>query len=241
MNQYFSISQLKLKFGRFWLLLMLITLVVGSTMFGFWLGDKSLGEDKKMLAGQQLRLAQLYADADNQVQQINFLQVEIEIEKQAAKHVQQQLQNLHQENFKLQKALSFYQKIMAPELQAGGVAVDQLVITPTAANNIYDYKIVLLQTHKQKRYAKGSVNFTVTGTKENSSVSFGANQLIVGFEKQMLAFSFKYFQILEGQLHLPDDFIASDVQLTVVLPSGKWQKFEQLDVKFPFHQDSTNR
>lgn len=234
MNQNFSISQLKRQYGRFKLLIALLILIVLCFCIGYWFGDKSLATDKKTIAEQQMRLDNLYAEVDRQLQQLNFLQVEVEVEKQAATHVQKQLQKQHEENFKLQKELSFYQKIMAPELEAGGVAIDKFNLTQIADTQNYQYKVVLVQTEKSKRFAKGHINIDFGGIQGDNSVKLNIKQLVKPFDKKSLQFSFKYFQILEGRLQLPPDFIGQNVKIVVTLPSGKWQKFEQFDRQFPF-------
>jgi hypothetical protein len=117
------------KYGRFRLLISIIVLACGCLYFGFWLGDQSLSRHQLLIDTQQERLDELYLQSDQQLQQINFLKVEIEIEKQAAVHVNKQLQVEHQKNFKLQKELSFYHKMMAPELEAKGVEVDSFELT----------------------------------------------------------------------------------------------------------------
>ena len=237
MNQNFSIYHLKRKFGRFRLLGGLLFLALGCGALGYWLADKSLATDKVLFDSQQQRLDELYRLSDSQLQQINFLQVEIEVEKQAGVHVQQQLKQLHQENFKLQNQLSFYQKIMAPELKAGGIEIDQFELSPTSASHIFHYKIVLVQTQKRKRYARGFVEFSIEGIEKDKTKRYEAKELIENFDKKSLQFSFQYFQILEGHIVIPNKFDPQTAFVSVILPTGKWQKYERLDRQYPFVQD----
>ena len=233
MNQKLIIDRLKQQFGRFWLLIGLLLVAFALFYSGYWFGDSALNERRLLIAEQQKRLDELYTQTDKQQQQVNFLRVEMEIERQGAEHVQRQLKQLHEENHQLQKELSFYQKIMAPELQTSGLEIDEFVIEATPAAHIFRYKLVLVQTKKSKRYAKGYVEITFNGVEGNSTKKYKLEQLTTA--KQVnIPFSFQYFQILRGELIMPQGFSAQMVFVDVILPSGKWQKFERLDRKFPF-------
>ena len=236
MNQILSINQLKHQYGRFRLFIGLVALVCGCLYSGYWLGDKSLLRHQQLVETQAERLNELYPHSDQLRQQINFLNVEIEIEKQAATHVREELGALHQKNFKLQKELSFYQKIMAPELGAQGLAVDSVTISPTKAERVFHYKVVLVQTQKQKRYARGYLEIKIKGSQANVAKTLDIKSVVAGLDKKGLKFSFQYFKIFEGDIILPQGFDAQSVLVSVILPTGKWQKYQRLDRQYPFNQ-----
>ena len=235
MNQKLIIDGLKRQYGRFSLLIALLMSVIALLIIGFWFGDFTGGSRQLLIAQQQQRLDDLYSQTDQQLQQINFLTVELEIERQAGVYVQQQLKQLHEQNHDLQKQLAFYQKIMAPELQAGGLEIDQFTITPTSAKRIFHYKLVLVQTQKTKRYAKGFVQLQINGIQGEKTQQYGLEKLTETPKLDKLPFSFQYFQILEGDLVLPVSFEPQNIVLAVILPTGKWQKYERLDRQFPFY------
>ena len=233
MNQKLMIDGLKRRFGRFWLLIGLLMAVFALLYTGYWFGDSALAQRQQLIAEQQQRLDELYTQTDEQLQKINFLQVEMEIERQAAEHVQQQLQQTHKDKHQLQKELSFYQKIMAPELQAGGLEIDEFTITATPSRHIFRYKLVLVQIQKTKRYAKGYVKMAFNGVEGDKTQQYKFEQLSAD-KQEKIPFSFRYFQILEGDIIFPKAFSAQQVEIDVILPAGKWQKFEQLDRQYPF-------
>jgi len=47
--------------------------------------------------------------------------------------------------------------------------------------------------------------------------------------RKKLSFSFQYFQIIEGEFTLPENFIPENVSLAAILPKGRWQKYYRLD------------
>ncbi|MFT5164502.1 MAG: hypothetical protein ACI9FJ_003104, partial [Alteromonadaceae bacterium] len=218
MKQYLSIGHLKQRYGRFKLLLGWLTFITLCLYCGYWLGSTALAQHQLLAEHQQQRLDELYQVSDKQLEQINFLKVEVEVEKQAGGYVKNQLQELQQENFKLQKALSFYQKVMAPELEAEGISLDSFTIVPSKSKRIFHYKLVLVQTTKLKRFARGFIELKVKGSLDNKIKSYDIKTLVEGFDKKSLQFSFRYFQIIEGDLTLPLDFIPETVLVAAILP-----------------------
>ncbi len=237
MNHLLSISQLKQRYGRFRLLVFLFLAFIVTLSLGFWLGSETLAQTSQVLSDQQQRLDMLYRQLDEKRQALNFVKVELEVEKQASKYMKEQMQSLHQENFKLQKDLSFYQKIMAPEFEADGVEVDQFNVTPLGSERVYHYKLVLVQTTKQKRFAKGHVKMSVSGSLNDKPQSYELNTLMNDFNEQQWQFSFRYFKILEGDFVLPEGFKPKRVHVSAILPAGKWQKYERLDRQFRFYPE----
>ncbi len=238
MKQHLSIHQLKQEYGRFRLFVSVIVVIIGCLYSGYRLGFYTLSEHQSLVNQQQQRLDGLYKVSDQQLQQIDFLKVEIEVEKQAGQYVKGQLQLLQEENFKLQKELSFYQKVMAPELEAEGMELDSFSVSKTHSERVFHYKVVLVQTTKRKRFAKGYVELKIKGSLNNKVKTFDIKALIdksaEKFDKKSLNFSFRYFQILEGDLTLPEGFIAETVFVAAILPTRKWQKYSRLDRQYPF-------
>lgn len=235
MNTKLSIELLKHKYGRFRLFIAIILVIAGLLIGGYRLGFQALSKHQALVSSQQQRLDEFYRKSDRQLQQIDFLKVEIEVEKQAAVYVKKQLQSLQEENFTLQKELSFYQKVMAPELEAEGVTVDSFTLIPGVSKRSYHYKVVLVQTTKRKRFAKGHIEFKIKGSLRHKIKTYAIKALVDEFDKKSLKFSFRYFQILEGDLTLPSDFIPETVHIAAILPSGKWQKYSRLDRQYPWH------
>ena len=124
---------------------------------------------------------------------------------------------------KSKKELAFYEKVMAPEKTADGVAVDRVSVYPTGSPHHFRFQIVLVQQQIRKRFAKGYVSFLLTGSLDNKPNQLALNNISSSTRKD-LSFSFQYFQVLEGEFLLPDDFIPEQIIVAAVLPKTKWQK-----------------
>ena len=123
---------------------------------------------------------------------------------------------------------------MAPELGVQGLGVDSVTISPTKSERVFHYKVVLIQTQKQKRYARGYLEIKIKGSQDNAAKTLDIKTVVAGLDKKGLKFSFQYFKIFEGDMTLPLGFDAQSVLVSAILPTGKWQKYQRLDRQYPF-------
>jgi hypothetical protein len=134
----------------------------------------------------------------------------------------------------LQNELSFYQKIMAPELGAQGLGVDSVIISPTKSEQVFHYKVVLVLTQKQKRYARGYLEIKIKGSQDNVTKTLDIKTVVAGLDKKGPKFSFKYFKIFEGDMTLSQWFDAQSVIVSAILATSKWQEYRRLERQYPF-------
>lgn len=172
-------------------------------------------------------------------QKLNFTRVELEVGKLSLKQLQQDLRELQQTNTRLKEQLSFYQNVMAPELTADGVMIDTLQIEPTVIENQFRYRVVLVQTSKQKKFAKGYIELTVNGSRSNRNAALNLTDL--KSTENDYTFSFRYFQILEGEFVLDPDFTPERVHLTVTLPKRSGQSYSHTEKEFDWQPEVIHR
>ncbi|WP_016957482.1 DUF6776 family protein [Catenovulum agarivorans] len=172
-------------------------------------------------------------------QKLNFIRVELEVNNMSLQKLQAELKRVQQDNTQLKEKLTFYQSVMAPELAADGVIVDELLIEPTLIENQYRYKVILVQTSKQKRFAKGYISLSLHGIQNDKNLSIDFKQLAV--DDNDTSFSFRYFQILEGNFVLPERFTPERVNLAVVLPRRSGQSYSRTDLDYDWSPQVVHR
>lgn len=208
---------------------LLLFFVIGLSIFsGYRVGNFFHSYQQQKITHQQLRLDDLYLQMSEHVSRINMLEVELEVERLANENSGIAIKNLEQQHFEVKRNLAFYEKVMAPEKQADGIVLDNVIVSPTESENHYRFQVVLMQQQKQKRYAKGYIDFFVEGSLSNKPVRLKLSEI----SKQVradLSFNFQYFQIVEGEITFPEDFKPEQIILTATLPKGRWQKYSQLD------------
>lgn len=225
------ILQLKQKYGRFKSLLLLILVMGFMAYVGFWIGNKDSIIQQAQIDAQNERLENLYQETEKQLKQINFLAVELEIEKLASEQSQTSLARLQKKIYDMRTELTFYQKVMAPELMADGLAIDSFSIVETETKGRFKFKLVIIQSDKTKRYAKGHILLSIDG-KENEQAKEYDLLGLAKLSKKQAKFSFQYFQVFEEEFDLPSGFSPEQIKTSVVLPKGKWQEYKRVDRSF---------
>ncbi|MBF7073812.1 hypothetical protein ISG33_10420 [Glaciecola sp. MH2013] len=106
----------------------------------------------------------------------------------------------------LKEKVSFYQKVMAPELTQDGFMIDSVEILPTQSINNFSINVMMLQRESVKSVIKGSFKIKLLGSLNGLPKSYDLTELLDNSE-QKLAYSFRYFQVLEMRVTLPENFI----------------------------------
>ena len=227
------------RLGTFSSAILLLVIVAVLLFCGYRLGNFYHGYQTQTLAQQQTRLDFIYQQLGEKTQRINTLEVELEVERMANTRSQQTLKSIEQEHFQVKKELAFYEKVMAPEKQANGLVIDGVSLTKSESPAHYRFQVVLVQQLLRKRYAKGYIEISLTGSLNNKPTSIALSELSAA-DKKELSFSFQYFQIITGELTLPDNFIPETINVAAILPKSKWQKYNRIDHSYPWLKSIDN-
>lgn len=218
----------------------LLLIIVSILLFcGYRLGNFYHGYQTQTLAQQQTRLDFVYQQLVEKTQRINTLEVELEVERMANNRSQQTLKSIEQAHYQVKKELAFYEKVMAPEKQANGLVIDDVSLTKSESPDHYRFQVVLVQQLLRKRFAKGYIELSISGSLENKPSSIALSQLST-LEKKDLSFSFQYFQIISGELTLPENFIPETIHVAAILPTSQWQKYSRVDQSYPWQKSIDN-
>ena len=221
------------RLGPFKSALFLVTLIVLCLFIGYRVGNFYHNYQSTTLGQQKNRLDQLYQQQADQVERIHTLEVELAVEQLASKNAQAMLKQMSVEHYQVKKELAFYEKVMAPEKGANGLVIDNIKITASQSPNYYNFQVVLVQQQLKKRYAKGYVDFVITGSLADQPSQLKLTD-ISSTTREELSFSFQYFQVIGGSFTLPENFIAEKIQLSAILTKSKWQKYQELNKTIPW-------
>lgn len=167
-----------------------------------------------------------HLNQQNQVltRQLTILGVELEVEQVAAQKTQLTIQEALEQNNALKRELTFYQKVMAPELEAQGVIIESFHVEQTLSDNYFRYALVLMQRNKRTGYVKGSANIELVGSEQGKPKRYNLLELDEQelLEDVSIHFQFKYFDVVEGHIALPENFLPERIHVTAdVLKGGK--------------------
>lgn len=199
----------------------------------FSLGHWWAGFDLESLSAENARLQaeNSAAQEENEAlrQEKALLERSAEIAKVAQQQISEQLEGLEEDVAQLKGELAFYRGIVSPEDSKSGLTVQRFELH-SDGDGRYRYTLVLTQVLNNTKVVRGKVRLSVDGQQGGEETSLGLKQL--GGESDELAFRFKYFQIFEGELDVPEGFIPSMVK-AVVDPSGQGMETLEAELVWP--------
>ena len=219
------------RLGAFRASLLLLTLIILCLYIGYRMGNFYHSYQTQTMENQQQRLAYLYTQQSDQVKRINTIEVELAVERLANQQSKITLKNMEKEHYQLKKQIGFYEKVMSPEKEADGFAIDGLILYPTQSPNHYRFELTLVQKQLKKNFVSGHVQLSFAGSLDKKPTELTLSK-VSDITKKDLSFSFKYFQIIEGEFTFPSHFIPENVSISAVLPKNRWQKYHRLDNKY---------
>lgn len=155
--------------------------------------------------------------------------MELSLAKRSNQEMQALFAKQHQRQQELERELSFYRSIMAPEYSVDGVAINSLELQPKLPPQQYHLKLILTQLKKRKQQLKGYAEVVFKGIKAGKQVALPLASLDNGAK---LDFSFRYFQVLETDVSLPEAFELQQIAVKVVVPRSRWSKGGETEQSF---------
>ncbi|WP_434340076.1 DUF6776 family protein [Motilimonas cestriensis] len=194
---------------------------------GFLTGQKGYQDTTAIIEPLQLNIAALNEKNNELSSQLAVKNTALETEQVALAAITQNLTQSQNEIFELRKELAFYQKVLSPELMVGGVAIDSLNFYANE-NQVLRYRLVLVQLAKERGVIKGSSTFEINGVnQQQETVTLPLAELSLN-KTADIPLDFTYFQVIEGEIQLPEGMTVANVKLTINLDSdnrGKAQSW----------------
>lgn len=146
---------------------------------------------------------------------VNLQQASL-VDRQAVIEVQDMLVGLREINAQLEEDVLFYRQIMSPENDESGLAIGQLDLSATEEENRIRYHIELKQLANNENVISGYANVNILGMQEGSEVSFPLRSIAVDENQLDIRLQFRYFQNIEGELIIPENFVPETLQILAV-------------------------
>ncbi len=149
------------------------------------------------------------------------------IERDAYEQAKESLVFLQKEILALKEQLVFYQGIVSPEELALGVNIQSFEMNKKNDLGLYSYKLVLTKRGKSSQYVKGKIDFVLKGQADGEQKDLPMKQVKQQYKEKDTKFSFRYFQVFEGELLVPDNFEPYDIELLVKPTTKKIKNFSE--------------
>lgn len=215
---------------RFWGLIAATALVIAipvATYFGTLIVvAKDNRELSSMLSRQTELVDALRAEVVNLEQLSANSELSSDVDRNSLEYMRKEMVASEAKIEVLGEQIRFYQSLMDPNPEQGGVYIETVDIEQTPQNGEYRYNIIIAQRSANHTKVKGYVDLQLISERNSEEVqTFALSELTESDDR--LTLGFKFFQQLDGELILPDGFSPTKVRVTVQLEGGSSQLFEE--------------
>ena len=208
--------------GRHFVLFCLLALGIGaSAVGGFMFGySNTLRSQQSEQATQQELSEQLIGtETENSElrRQVAILDRSSVMDQRATEEVQTTIIGLRDRVAQLEQDIVYYRQVVSAETEDTGLIISQLDIDATRESNRYRYKLVLRQQDADGDTSLiGHVNINLVGSQGEEQQILSLRDLSAEQDQLNIRLRFKYFQNIEGELVLPDNFVPDRLQVAAV-------------------------
>lgn len=202
-----------------------VLLSLGFGAWGAWMVfGGGPGEDPQVLRQQ----------VDALQQRVTTLSRSDQISREANRELQGALAEREEQVAGLRAEVAFYERFVGSTAERRGLTVHELQIRP-GEGRVWHFAATLTQNLDRGQASEGGVTMAVEGTRNGRLEQLEWADLRQHDEAPPVAYSFKYFQQVEGDIVLPDGF--TPVRVTVRAEPERGDVAEQ---SFPW-ADATGR
>ena len=202
------------------LVLLFIGIAIAFSVAGYLVGNIRLiylEQEARLFAQQR---DSLHQRMQQQEYRSNILQVELDVERAATQALQQELRLTQDENANIRRELTFYQRVMAPELNADGISIDSMTVNALPGTNSFYFRLILLQQERIHQLAQGSLRLTLRGLQDGERQEYSLLTL-AGIDEGSTQFVMSYFSLTEGSFTLPESFVPETLHVNVRSRQGR--------------------
>jgi len=186
-------------------------------------------------AYQSYQLIQLNLERETMLSRINELEARnhnlvqstSKIEHDAYQVSNKTLVELQQVILAQKEELIFYQGIVSPENAALGVNLQSFEVKARSSPNLYGYKLVLTKQGKINKKLRGSAKIIIRGEVNGAVKEFKLSNVRLVNPGKATKFSFRYFQVFEGDFNLPEDLVPYEVEIGINPTTKKVKSYSE--------------
>ena len=205
--------------------------------FGFYeLGQYRAGHHKFEVAAErealQVKVDEQARTNAGLTEQVTILQRTQAIDGEAYQVVRNDLKQLQEEILELREEVEFYRGIVSPAERQAGLNIQTFKLEPAGEEGLFHFELVMSQVLKNDRFVKGVVKLHLQGVSEGEpqTLNFSA---ISPNESVSSKFRFRYFQRMEGDIRVPQNFLPRNVMVEMA-PQGR----KAISKTFPWPMDA---
>ncbi len=161
------------------------------------------------------------------VQKNAHLEGASKIERDAYQLANQELVRLQQELLAQKEELVFYRGIVSPKDAALAVNLQSFEVRKKNSQNQYSYKMILTKSGKSTKKIYGGADIVIRGENAGSVSELDLTDLRLENPGKDTKFAFRYFQVFEGDIALPEGFKPFEVEIGIKPTTKKVKSFSE--------------
>lgn len=171
--------------------------------------------DGKKVAAQKATIALLTKENNQLTTRVNQLEIAVELAKLEKQDITAALTAERESQLALIEKVAFYERIMAPEKDQEGFAVEGVKVTPGTTQHQYQLSMVLLQQNTSKRVLRGKLTIAILGERDGEKVTLKSSGDALAASD--IAYRFKFFQAVNTSITLPEGFVPEEITLSTTV------------------------
>lgn len=140
-----------------------------------------------------------------------------EVDRAALELVRKDLARQREQIADLDEGLRFYRSLMAPGEIAQGFSLRDVELTALEPPGRFAYRLVAQQEARKHDTLQGELQLTVLGLEEGQPISYPLSALSDDVESDGLDLRFRYFQVVEGELTIPEGFEPQSIEISATI------------------------
>ena len=171
---------------------------------GYFLGGTSTKGEAAIAGG--LSVANGGVVSESEQDELTLLRTRNEVDRAALEMVRSELAQQKLQIAELEEGIQFYRSLMAPGEIGQGLSLRPVELVPTGVERRYAFRLVAQQEARKHSTLQGELYAELIGTQDGERKVYPLSSLSDDLESSVIRLRFKYFQSIEGELTLPDDF-----------------------------------
>ena len=209
-------------------LTLLVALVAGALLLGYFFGDKRFTSDQQHSLQLQQRVDSLEETIAAHRSVFTGLQHSAQVDAAALEQTRQQLVELQRQIYQRDQELKLYREMLQEDQQVSGLSVSDINLKDMG-NQFFQYHWVLRQKTHEAKTLRVNAHLWVIGQQQGETISLPLNKLDTQIDALPIKLKLKYFSINRGQLQLPEGFTPEKLRVTLRYP---WIEKPQFDKEF---------
>jgi len=173
-----------------------------------------LNQSYEMIQELNVAIEQLSLRNDALVKKNARLSGDSKVDRDAYNSVNDSLISLQREILILKEELVFYRGIVSPAQAEYGVNLQEFSVGNGSNKESHSFKLVLTKSGKSNYSIRGDVIITAQGLLDGQVKTLTLGE-ISSVKKSELRYSFRYFQIFDGDLSFPKQFYPEVIKVVV--------------------------